>query len=73
MLFSPKVTPSCSYCRRGTSIGNGEVACVRRGITSLNGSCKRFIYDPLKREPEIPHYLAKNILPEDVSAEDFTI
>ena len=73
MLFSRKVSPSCSYCRLGTNIGSGEVACLRRGITSSGTSCKRFIYDPLKREPEPRHYPDKNKLTEDLKEEDFVI
>ena len=72
MLFSCNIAPSCSYCRLGTSIGNGEIACVRRGITSAGGSCKRFIYDPIKREPERPLFLDKK-LQEGLSNDDFTI
>jgi hypothetical protein len=73
MLFSRYIVPSCSYCRFGTDIGNGEIACIRRGITSVGSSCKRFHYDPLKREPERPQFLDKSTLPEDISADDFTI
>lgn len=54
MLFSRNIAPSCSYCLHGSSIGNGEVACTKRGIVSVAGYCRRFQYDPLKREPEMP-------------------
>lgn len=73
MLFSRKIEPSCSYCRLGTNIGNGEVACVRRGITSAGSCCKRFIYDPLKREPERPQFLDRNKLLEELTEEDFAV
>ena len=72
MLFSRNIAPSCSYCRNGSSIGNGEVACLKRGITSAGGSCKRFAYDPLKREPERPPVLNRK-LQEEMREEDFTI
>lgn len=72
MLFDRKIAPSCSYCRLGTSIGNGEIACLRRGITSEGGSCKHFAYDPLKREPERPRTPEKTPL-KDLDAEDLTI
>lgn len=72
MLFSRNVPPSCSYCRLGTSIGNCEIACLRRGITSAVSSCKRFVYDPLKREPERPPVFDKKQR-EEMSEEDFTI
>jgi hypothetical protein len=73
MLFSRHVAPSCSYCRFGSSIGNGEIACLRRGITSAGGSCKRFVYDPLKRVPERPQFLDKSKLPESLDEEDLAI
>jgi hypothetical protein len=72
MVFSRNVPPSCSYCRRGSSIGNGEIACLKRGITSAGGSCKSFIYDPIKREPERPQAYDKK-LQEEMCGEDFTI
>jgi len=72
MLFYRNITPSCSYCRLGSSIGNGEIACLRRGITSAGGSCRRFVYDPLKREPESPSVLNKKQR-EEMCEDDFTI
>ena len=73
MLFSRKVAPSCLYCRLGSNIGNGEVACIRRGITSAGGSCKRFSYDPLKREPERPQFMDRNKMLAEIKEEDFAI
>jgi hypothetical protein len=73
MLFSRHIPPSCSYCRYGSSIGNGEIACLRRGITSAGGSCKKFRYDPLKRVPERPQFLDKKVLPENPDEEDFKL
>lgn len=67
MLFNRLIPPSCSYCRYGSLIGVGEVACLRHGITSEGGSCKGYIYDPLKREPERPKNLRgyKHLLKEE--------
>lgn len=73
MLFSCKIAPSCSYCRHGSHIGNGEIACVKRGITSVGGYCGRFTYDPLKREPERPCGQEKIVLPDALKEEDFII
>ena len=73
MLFSRHIPPSCSYCRFGTLIGGGEVACVKRGITSANSSCGRYLYDPLKREPERPMFLDTKKLAEDVKSDDFEL
>ncbi len=52
MLFSRNILPSCSYCRFGSNIGDGEVACVKRGIVSAESFCRQYTYDPLKRRPD---------------------
>lgn len=73
MLFSHHIPPSCSYCRFGTLIGGGEVACVKRGITDAGSSCSRYIYDPLKREPERPMFLDRKKLSEEINEADFEL
>lgn len=54
MLFRKNIDPRCAYCRRGAQISEREVACVKRGIMPVEGSCRRFRYDPLKRVPPRP-------------------
>ena len=54
MLFRKNIDPRCAYCRRGVQISEREVACVKRGIMPVEGSCRRFRYDPLKRVPPRP-------------------
>lgn len=66
MLFSRLLDPSCSYCRFGRPIGGGEIACVKRGITSENGHCRKFKYDPLRRVPERRQHPLKGIMPPDM-------
>ena len=71
MLFSRNILPSCSYCRFGSVIGGGEVACIKRGIMSAAGCCRQYIYDPLKRVPDRQmqfnvHALADKF-PEDIN------
>ena len=51
MLFNRNIEPSCAYCRHGTTIGATEVVCMKYGIVSPDGFCRKFKYDPLKREP----------------------
>ena len=50
-LVDENVEPKCTYCCHGKSLGNDEVACVRRGIMSSSGYCRGFRYEPTKREP----------------------
>lgn len=73
MLFNRMIPPSCSYCRYGTLIGVGEVACLKRGITSVCGSCRNYFYDPLKREPERPERLNAGGHSEAFKSEDFEL
>ena len=54
MLFRKNIDPRCAYCQRGAQINEREVACVKRGIMPVEGSCRRFRYDPLKRVPHRP-------------------
>lgn len=54
MLFEKKIDPRCAYCQRGTPLDGEQVACVKKGIVSPSGSCRRFRYDPLKRTPPKP-------------------
>ena len=65
--------PSCSYCRNGTDIGGGEIACVRRGITYAGSFCRKYVYDPLKREPELPRILDLGKLSEELGEDDFRL
>jgi hypothetical protein len=73
-LFNRKdITPSCSYCAHGKLSPDKEsVLCLKKGIVSLDFSCKRFKYDPLKREPIRPK--AIEVFEEsDFSLDDFTL
>ena len=51
MLFNKKIDPCCAYCRHGTDLGFGEVACVKYGLMTSSGSCRKFRYEPTKRVP----------------------
>jgi len=52
MLFRRNIKPSCGYCHYGIQIGFGDVACIKRGIMTVEGRCNAFRYEPTKREPE---------------------
>ncbi len=70
MLFNKKIEPSCSYCRYGNKMGEEEVICVKRGVVSSAGYCRKFSYDPLRREPPQPDVLpAAGFDSEDLLAE----
>lgn len=49
------IDPKCEYCSFGRLSPDGDtVLCIRKGIVSVTGSCKKFSYDVLKRKPVIP-------------------
>ena len=54
-LIGDNIEPKCGYCKLSQPIQDVNIVlCSRIGITSSDGSCKKFIYDPLKRKPETP-------------------
>jgi len=57
MLFRKNMEPCCAYCKHGIQINLDRVGCVKQGVVPLYGSCRKFSYDPLKREPERPRKL----------------
>lgn len=69
MLFDRHMEPCCAWCRSGVRISETEVACLKRGVVSSAGACRRFKYDPLKREPPVPAAIDGS----KFSGEDFSI
>lgn len=68
-MFRKNIEPSCMYCRHGREIGGGEIACIKTGVVSITFACRRFSYDPFKREPIPPQRLHT----EKLKAEDFEL
>ena len=54
MLFAKKIAPSCAYCRHGKAVSPETILCRKKGVTTADGSCGWFRYDPLKRVPPRP-------------------
>ena len=69
MLFRKNIEPSCAYCQRGTQINENDVACLKKGIVPVEGHCRAFKYDPLKRVPPRPVSLNT----EKLTQEDFKL
>ena len=51
MLFRKKIAKSCSYCEYGTMLNEDQVLCVKKGVVSTDGKCRKFAYAPCKRVP----------------------
>lgn len=57
MLFRKKIEKSCTYCRFGTMLENDLALCIKKGVVSVSGKCRKFSYDPIKRVPPKPKAL----------------
>ena len=59
-LFGKKdIVASCSYCTHGRISPNKEsVLCKKSGFVDIDYSCRRFKYDPLKRQPQRPRTIS---------------
>lgn len=69
MLFRKKIEKSCSYCLHGTKLDEEQVLCIKKGVRSACGSCRKFTYDPCKRTPPRPKALDF----EKYDQEDFSL
>jgi len=69
MLFNKKIEPRCAYCKRGAVLDDERVLCIKKGIVSTAGACRKFKYEPLKRVPPKPVTADFSNLRE----EDFTL
>ena len=54
MLFRKKMPRSCNYCVHGTKLNEDQVLCMKKGVVSADGKCRKFRYDPCKRIPPRP-------------------
>ena len=51
-LFGAHIEPACEYCRHGTGIRDNQmILCEKQGVVAPYYSCRKFVYDPLKRVP----------------------
>ena len=65
MLFEKNIDPRCAYCQWATPLDEGQLMCVKKGIVTCSGSCRRFRYDPLKRVPPRPAKLSTSTLTDE--------
>jgi len=53
LLNKENISPACAYCLHGKlSPDRQSVLCIKKGVLLPTSSCKKFIYDPLKRQPQ---------------------
>lgn len=54
-ILGENIDPKCAYCKFGMLSSDGShVLCEKKGILDVDFSCKKYAYDPLKREPRKP-------------------
>lgn len=62
-MFRKKISPSCEYCEY-SFMNDSENICCTKGSDTQKNSCRKFCYDPFKREPrptpKLPSYSAKD-------------
>lgn len=52
-LFGNNIEPACAYCQLGRPAPDQVmILCPKNGPVAPHFQCKKFIYDPLKREPK---------------------
>lgn len=68
-LFRKDIEPKCIYCEHGTTSPDGQTVVCRKigGIMQYDSACKKFKYNPLKREPRVAKPLT------EFSKEDFEL
>lgn len=69
MLFRKKIQKSCAYCQYGTKLNDEQVLCIKKGVVSTDGKCRKFAYDPCKRIPA----KAKALDFEKYNEEDYSL
>ncbi len=50
--FNKKLSHACKYCINSKSYTDTNILCKHKGVVSVNDSCRKYKYDPLKREPQ---------------------
>lgn len=67
-LFNDDISHSCAVCARcRPAPTENEMLCIVKGIVPADYICRKFRYDPLKREPR------EAVFDSGFSAEDFKI
>ncbi len=68
-IFKGKTEPQCGCCEFAEITAGTDVAVCRKmgAVMQLHSKCKKFKYDPLKRQPKAP------VFKNDFTKEDFEI
>lgn len=51
MLFRRDIPKCCAYCEHAVPLDSADMLCRRRGVVGAGYNCRRYRYDPTKRQP----------------------
>lgn len=67
-LFDKTLPKKCEYCAHSFPLGDeGEMVCRKKGMVNIDDYCRKYKYDPLKREPR------RQLISDNYSPEDFAL
>lgn len=66
-IFNKQTEPQCALCEYGVASGESVVCRKAGGVMTPYSKCRKFKYDPLKREPKVIS------VSKDFSKEDFEL
>ncbi len=66
-IFNKHTEPQCALCEYGVLSGESVICRKAGGIMNLYSKCRKFKYDPLKREPKVIS------VSKDFTKEDFEL
>ena len=50
--YDAEIERYCKFCENASSLSDPDrMLCRKHGVVDAGGCCRRFVYDPLKREP----------------------
>ena len=56
----------CAFCEMATSVCDEEkLLCRKNGIVPASHKCRKFRYDPLKRQPKPPRQIPHDVVSID--------
>lgn len=51
-MYSKDLPKVCAYCRHGAPMADrAHVLCRKRGVVTQDYHCRKYSYDPFKRDP----------------------
>ena len=65
-FFNKDLPKKCEYCAEAKPISGGkEYFCMKNGLVAPFDSCRKYVYDPLKRKPQ-GKIMGRDFDPEDL-------